>query len=184
MSSSTPLPDGNYSPTWPDGSRTKPPLLAGELELLTSYLDYYRATIELKCAGVPKERLSEAVVPPSTLTLHGLVRHLAGVEEWWFHHQFAGAEWSQLYYSDDDPDQDFDDLSGDFDEALATWRAMCQRSRQIVADASSLDQTGTRHGTGEQFSLRRLMLHMIVEYSRHCGHVDLLRERIDGATGA
>ena len=80
MSSNTPLPAGNYSPTWSTGNRPKPPLVAGELELLTSYLDYYRATIELKCAGVPRERLSETVIPPSTLTLHGLVRHLAGAE--------------------------------------------------------------------------------------------------------
>lgn len=183
MTASTPLPEENISPRWRDAHRVRPPLVGGELDMLTSFLDYYRATLELKCEGVAASRLSEAVVPPSTLTLHGLVRHLAGVEQWWFHHQFAGQEWEQLYYSDDDPDQDFGDLSGDFAEALDTWRAMCDRSRQVVAEATSLDQTGTRHATGEHISLRRVLLLMITEYARHCGHADLLRQRIDGATG-
>ena len=89
-----------------------------------------------------------------------------------------------LYYSDDDPSQDFDDLDGDVAEALAVWRAECERSREIVARAASLDETGTHAATGNAVSLRRIMVHLIAEYARHNGHADLLRERIDGATGA
>jgi hypothetical protein len=88
-----------------------------------------------------------------------------------------------LYYSDDDPDQDFDDLDGDVAEAMAVWQAECDRSREIIANASSLDQTGTHMATGNPVSLRRVMVHLIAEYARHNGHADLLRERIDGATG-
>src|SRR2546430_13663042 len=180
MGNLPPIPEANLAPKWPGDAREPPPLVADERTLLVSYLDYYRATVELKCAGVPKERLSEKTMPPSTMTLHGLIRHLAGVEQWWFHYQFAGEELTgHLYYSDEWPDQDFEDLSGDFDEALATWRAMCAHSRQIVA-AAALDDTGTVERTGEPFSLRRALLHLIVEYARHSGPADFLREGIDG----
>ena len=87
-----------------------------------------------------------------------------------------------LYYSDDDPEQDFDDLAGDPADALAVWRGECARSREIVAGAS-LDDTGLRRQTGEPISLRRVLLMMITGYARHAGQADLLRERIDGATG-
>jgi hypothetical protein len=99
-----------------------------------------------------------------------------------FHYQFAGEDNPLIYYSDEDPEQDFDDLSGDFGEALAVWRAHCEHSREIVA-RSSLDDTGTVQRTGEPVSLRRIMIHMIIEYARHSGHADLLREAIDGAVG-
>src|SRR6266511_2686663 len=151
----------HYSPMWSGDTRTTPPALGDERETLSSYLDWHRATFELKCSGVPLERLSERTVPPSSLSLHGLARHLA----------------------DDDPDQDFDSLEGDIEEAFDVWRAECQRSREIVAAAASLDETGTRRSTGEPFSLRWLMVRLIAEYARHDGHADLLRERIDGATG-
>ena len=173
----------NYSPLWADDTRTTPPLVGDERQILTAYLDWHRRTFELKCAGVPPERLSEKGIPPSGLSLHGLARHLAGVERWWFRIQFAGEDVPMLYYSDDDPSQDFDALSGDPAEAFAVWRDECARSRQIVAAASSLDQTGTHAATGNPVSLRRVMVHLIAEYARHNGHADLLRERIDGATG-
>ena len=120
---------------------------------------------------------------PSGLSLHGLVRHLTGVERWWFRMQFAGEDLPMLYYSDDDPDQDFEDLGGDVGQALAAWRAECEVSRAIVAGATSLEQTGIRRRDGEPFSLRWLLVHLTDEYSRHNGHADLLREQIDGATG-
>lgn len=183
MTNLPPVPDTNYSPKFPGDTRTPLPFTGAERAMLVDYLDYYRATVELKCRGVPKDKLNERSVPPSTMTLHGLIRHLAGVEQWWFHYQFAGDELTEhLYYSDDWPDQDFEDLSGGFDEALATWRAMCDRSRAIVA-AASLDDTGTRERTGEPFTVRSLLLKMITEYARHSGQADLLREAIDGATG-
>jgi hypothetical protein len=171
------------SPKGAEDTRVDPPAVAGERETLSAFLDYHRTTFELKCAGVSLERLSERSVPPSGLSLHGLVRHLAGVERWWFAIQFAGLDLPLLHYSDDDPNQDFDRLDGDVDEAFALWRAECERSREIVANAASLDDTGIRLGTGEPVSLRWIMVDLIAEYARHTGHADLLRERIDGATG-
>ncbi|MFC4530960.1 DinB family protein [Sphaerisporangium dianthi] len=174
----------NLSQPWPDDPRTDPPSVAGERELLTSYLDWHRQTFELKCSGVPAERLSDKCIPPSELSLHGLLRHLSGVERWWFRLQFAGEDLPLLYYSDDDPNQDFDSLDGDVNEAFAVWRAECDHSRRIVESAASLDATGTRFSTGEPISLRRILVSTIAEYARHNGHADLLRERIDGATGS
>ncbi|MFJ5925841.1 DinB family protein [Kitasatospora sp. NPDC092948] len=175
----------HLSPAWADAdSRTTPPLVGDERELLTSYLDFHRETFAMKCAGVPVERLSELALPPSGLSLHGLLRHLTGVEQWWFEIQFAGDESRPLqYYSDDDPDQDFEHLDGDFAEALARWHAQVETSRRILAEAPSLDATGIQKSTGKPVSLRRILLHMLAEYARHNGHADLLRERIDGATG-
>jgi Protein of unknown function (DUF664) len=178
----TPAPK-HYAPRWNDDSRSAPPAVGSEREILSAVLDWHRATFELKCAGVPPERLSERAVPPSGLSLHGMVRHLAGVERWWFRIQFAGEDVPLLHYSDDDPDQDFGCLDGDVEEAFAVWRTECEQSRQITAAAVSLDDTGIRKSTGEPISLRRILVDMIAEYARHNGHADLLRERIDGSTG-
>ncbi|WP_248964495.1 DinB family protein [Sphaerisporangium perillae] len=179
----TEIPPENYSQRWADDTRVVPPLTGDERETLTAALDWQRATFELKCSGIPAERLSEKSVPPSGLSLHGLVRHLAAVERWWFRLQFAGEDLPLLYYSDEDPDQDFDSLDGDIAEAFAVWRAECGHARRIIDGAPSLDQTGIRAKTGEPISLRRILVDMIAEYARHNGHADLLRERIDGATG-
>ncbi|SFD02919.1 DinB family protein [Streptomyces aidingensis] len=183
MSNVPQIPAASYSPLWAEDTRPGLPLVGDEREILTAFLDWHRRTFELKCAGVAAERLSERTVPPSRLTLHGLIRHLAGTERWWFRMQFAGEDLPHLYYSDDDPDQDFETLDGDFNEALAVWRAECERSREIVAAAASLDETGTHAASGNPVALRRILVHAIAEYARHNGHADLLRERIDGATG-
>jgi hypothetical protein len=174
----------HFAPKWgEEGARVDPPAVGGEREVLSGVLDWQRATFESKCAGVEPARLSERGVAPSGMSLHGLVRHLAGVERWWFRIQFAGEGVPLLYYSDEDPDQDFEALDVDPAEAFAVWRAECGRSREIVAAAKSLDVTGIRKRTGEPIALRRIMVDMIAEYARHNGHADLLRERIDGATG-
>ncbi|MGC0416214.1 DinB family protein [Embleya sp. AB8] len=170
------------SPRWSADTRTAPSDLGDEREILTGFLDWHRATFELKCAGLAADLLSERSIAPSGMSLHGLVRHLAGVERWWFRIQFAGEDVPLLYYSDDDPDQDFDSLAGDPAEAFELWRAECDRSRAITA-AASLDGTGIRRTTGEPFSLRWLLVNQIAEYARHNGHADLLRERLDGAAG-
>jgi hypothetical protein len=175
-----PLPDDQLSIKLSAPRRIDPPLVADEREMLLAYLEFHRETIALKCANITDGKHSEAMVPPSDLTLHGLVRHLAGIEQWWLHLQFAGEEAPPLFA---DPADDFGDVTGDFDEAVALWRAQCEHSREIVAAATSLDQTGTTIQTRQPVSLRRVLLIMICDYARHCGHADLLRERIDGSVG-
>ncbi|MBZ4014413.1 DinB family protein [Streptomyces purpurogeneiscleroticus] len=178
------IPPENLPPVWAgQDERPAPPLVGDEREILTSFLDWHRRTFELKCAGVEPERLSEKSVPPSGLSLHGLIRHLAGVEHWWLRVQFAGERDDFPYYSDDHPDQDFEMLEGDVEEELAFWRAECAHSRKLVAAAPSLDATGTHAASGQPVALRRILVHLIAEYARHNGHADLLRERLDGATG-
>lgn len=180
--SDTPAPE-HYSPRWQTDLRTDPPTTGEEAAILSGFLDWHRATFELKCAGLQAEQCSEQSISPSGMSLHGLLRHLAGAERWWFRIQFAGESVPLLYYSDAEPAQDFEDLTGDPAEAMRVWHEQCVRSREIVAAAPSLDAEGTRKSTGEPFSLRWLMLWMIAEYARHNGHADLLRERVDGATG-
>jgi len=171
------------SGVWPIPRTVTIPRAGDEPTMLTAYLDHYRETIELKCSGVDPARLSERSSPPSTMSLHGLVRHLAGVERWWFAINFAGSDLPMLHYSDDDPEQDFESLDGDPLEALQVWRAECARSRRIVAEAPGLDAVGAVERNGS-YTLRWLLLRMIAEYAQHAGHADFLREGIDGATGA
>lgn len=176
------IPEENLARPWPGDTRPPLPHLGDERETLTSFLDWHRATFEEKCTGVAPELLSRKGIPPSGLSLHGLARHLAGVERWWFRIRFAGEVVPLLYYSDDDPDQDFSSLDGDVGEVFRIWRAECDRSREIVAGTPSLDATGLLL-SGEPMSLRWVLVQLIAEYARHNGHADLLRERIDGAAG-
>jgi hypothetical protein len=166
-----------------DGERVERPLVGDERLVLTSFLDWHRDTFRLKCAGLTAEQLSTRSVDPSALSLHGLIRHLAGTERWWFRMQFAGEDVEHLYYSDDDPNMDFDRLGDDPADALAVWEAECARSREIVAATESLDAVGKQWSSGKPIALRRILVHMLCEYARHNGHADLLRERIDGETG-
>lgn len=173
----------SLSPRWEGGERPELPRLGGERETLVAFLDWHRATFALKCAGLAAEQLSDRALPPSGLSLHGLVRHLAGCERWWFRQHFAGEDLPMLHYSDEHPDQDFEWIDGDVEEAFALWREECDRAREIVAAAPSLDATCRSLVTGQEMSLRYLLIHLIAEYARHNGHADLLRERLDGATG-
>jgi uncharacterized damage-inducible protein DinB len=163
--------------------RTEPQYVADERAVLTGFLDFHRDTLEWKCTGLTPEQLRERAVPPSTMSLLGIVRHLADVERGWFRRGVAGEKIGPIFYSDDDPDGDFDNVDdatqADVDEAFAAWRAEVQRAREITA-AASLDDTFTRR---DEISVRWVLVHMIEEYARHNGHADLLRERIDGATG-
>jgi uncharacterized damage-inducible protein DinB len=162
--------------------RIDPPLEAGEREMLVAWLDYHRATLIMKCDGLDDGQLRQRAVPPSSLSLLGLVRHMAEVERGWFRRTLGGEDAQPRYYSDDNPDGDFDDVdTADAAEAFATWRADCEDARRRVAAADSLQVTGERRG--ERFSLRWILVHMIEEYARHNGHADLLRERIDGTVG-
>ena len=164
--------------------RTPPPQVADERETLAAYLDFHRATLEVKCTGLSDGQLRERPVPPSKLSLLGLVRHVTEVERGWFGNCVARRGLRPLYYSEpDNLDGDFDDLDdAPVAEVFAAWRATCNESREIVAAADSLDDLGTR-GDSSDVTLRWVVVHMIEEYARHNGHADLLRERIDGATG-
>jgi hypothetical protein len=164
--------------------RRDPPHIADERAMLEAWLEYHRATLGLKCAGVPAARLAERAVPPSNLSLLGLVRHMAEVERSWFRRTLAGEAAPPLYYSDSDPDGDFDWVEGaEVDAAFAAWRAECDHARELIAKMDSLDYVGHQRRSGERVSLRWILVHMIEEYARHNGHADLLRERIDGAVG-
>lgn len=171
-----------YSEIWADDPRVPLPTTGDERVQVTALLDWQRSTFELKCAGLTPAQLSERAVPPSTMSLHGLVRHLAQNERWWFRQQFRGEDVPYLYSTGEDPDRDFNGIDGDPGESFAAWRAECAISREIAA-AADLDATGTRRASGEAISMRAILLKMIAEYARHNGHADLLRERLDGRTG-
>jgi len=170
--------------TFADIPRVEPTTAADERATLTEFLDYYRATLAVKCAGLTPEQLARRAVEPSSLSLLGLVRHMGEVEQGWFR-GFAGEQITRPYSSSENRDGDFDDVVGDqqcVDDALAFWQSEIAHAREITA-AHSLDRTYAHPRHGTEFSLRWILVHMIEEYARHCGHADLLRERIDGATG-
>jgi uncharacterized protein DUF664 len=178
------LSDEDFAPVWADDDRPRIPRVADERAALTAYLEYYRATVEMKCRGLTPEQARTRSMPPSTMSLHGLVRHLAGVERWWFQQNFERRDVPFLFFTEDQPDLDFDPpADADFTEDLATWRAECAVSREIVA-AHDLDDTARPLDWHEDVDLRWLVLRMITEYAQHCGHADLLREGVDGRTGA
>jgi uncharacterized damage-inducible protein DinB len=162
--------------------RAEPPLAAQEREMLEAWLDFQRDTLAVKCDGLTEGQLRERAVPPSSVSLLGLVRHMAEGEHQWFTMVLGGEQVPYPYYTDDNLDADFDDVDGaDVAAAFETWRSQCVGARERVAAASSLDVIGTQDG--RDFSLRWIMIHIIEEYARHNGHADLLRERIDGAVG-
>ena len=178
------LTDSDFAAVWSDDDRPRIPRVAGEREALTAYLDYYRATVEMKCRGLTTEQARTRSMPPSTISVHGLVRHLAGVERWWFQQNFERRDVPFLFFAEDNPDLDFDQPpDADFEADRAVWRAQCEVSREIVA-AHDLDDTARPLDWYEDVDLRWLMLRMITEYAQHCGHLDLLREGVDGRTGA
>jgi uncharacterized damage-inducible protein DinB len=156
------------------------PTTAGERESLRGYLDFHRATLAMKCDGLTDEQLRLRASPPSTLSLLGLVRHLADVERAWFRRVIDKQDAEPLY---GDFAAAHDATGATREEAFATWQAEIAESRRIEQAAESLDVTAYASGWGQEVSLRMVMLHMIQEYARHNGHADLLREAIDGATG-
>ncbi|MCC3771756.1 DinB family protein [Streptomyces sp. UNOC14_S4] len=163
--------------------RPEPPTVADERTSLESWLDFHRATLALKCAGLDDRQLREVSVPPSSLTLLGLVRHMAEVERNWFRRVLGGEDARPLYYGDDDPDGEFHVTERDtWDEAHAAWQAEIAAARE-AARGRSLDDRGVSPRSGKEFDLRWIYIHMIEEYARHNGHADLIRERIDGVTG-
>ncbi len=165
--------------TWPTPDRHVPPRVPDERTSLESWLEFHRTTLLIKCAGLTPDQLVTRSCPPSPLSLLGLVRHMAEVESWF--HDFDARPAEPFYYSDDNPDADFDDLDPrKADQDLANYRASVERARAAVAGRSLDDLIPD---SPEPTSLRWVYQHMIEEYARHDGHADLLRERIDGATG-
>ncbi|MEV1046314.1 DinB family protein [Streptomyces sp. NPDC049916] len=164
--------------------RFKPALDAGERPMLEGWLDFHREKLAEKCAGLTDAQLREASVPPSPLTLLGLVRHLAEVERFWFREVLTGAELPDLYATEEDPDGDFAVSGSDtWAGTEAVWRAETAAARESAA-AFGLDDLSRGLGrSGKPFSLRWIYTHMIEEYAQHNGHADLLRERVDGVTG-
>jgi hypothetical protein len=167
--------------TAPPVERVDPPRTGGERAALEGWLDYHRATLLTKCAGLTGDQLRERSVPPSNLSLLGLVRHMAEVERWWFRINVAAEPVSEIYCTEAIPDADFDEVdTADAEADLAIFGAEVELARQAAA-GKDLDATFERpHG---RLYVRWAFVHMIEEYARHNGHADLLRERIDGVTG-
>ena len=166
--------------TAPDVARIDEPFTGPERGILDGFLDWHRSTLLWKCAGLTGEQLALASVPPSNLSLLGIVRHMADMERAWFRIRFRGDPLPRLY---DHEDAAFEHAGPDRAEAdFAAFAEECDLARRAVARASLDDEfTG---GRGRTLSLRWVYTHMIEEYARHNGHADLLRQRIDGATGS
>ena len=161
-------------------TRPEPPHAGSEREVLSGFLDYQRQTLIWKVSGISEEDLGRRLVPSAT-TLLGMVKHLAYVERWWFQAVFAGRE-MPFPWSDADPDADFRLEAGETAaDIVALYQAEVAIAQQIVAAAASLEDIA-RIPSRDQ-SLRWIMVHMIEETARHCGHADILRELLDGATG-
>lgn len=158
-------------------------MIADERETLRGFLEFHRATLAMKCDGLSDEDLRRQSMPPSTLSLLGLVRHMAEVERNWFRRVMA-AEDIPLVWSDSfDFQAAYDAREATRAEAFAAWEAEVAHARRIEAEAESLDVTAHAARWGTDVSLRTVMQHMILEYGRHNGHADLLREGIDGTVG-
>ena len=159
----------------------------GEKATYREYLNNYRLTIEMKCEGLDAEQLARRSVPPSTMSLLGLVRHLAQVENNWFERVLQGRTGGpRLYKRDDDRDWDFNGAVGEapvVDEAFATWRGEIADAESYLAALPEADLGRMVPVNDGDVSIRDVLVHVIEEYARHAGHADLLRECIDGRTG-
>jgi uncharacterized damage-inducible protein DinB len=164
-------------------NRTEPSLKSDERTMLVAWLEYQRATLDYKCDGLTDDQLRMRSVPPSAMSLLGLVRHMAEVELNWFRFWLAGEPPNPRYADDEEWNVDGVDAAEGFDY----WRSECAHSREVLATFDSLDAVGANQPNDSNpnsgFSVRWVMVHMIEEYARHNGHADLLRELIDGATG-
>ncbi|MFF7156265.1 DinB family protein [Streptomyces sp. NPDC008139] len=170
--------------------RPLPPETGGETETLLGFLDFQRATLAWKCAGLDAAGLA-AALPTSTMTLGGMLKHLAYVEQWWFSQWLAGrspeAPWDTVDWSAD-ADWDWHSAADDTPEQIRTlWEDCVARSRELTAAAlaeGGLDTLSRRaDAAGRAPSLRWILFHMVEEYARHVGHADLIRESVDGLTG-
>lgn len=183
---------GGRAPIQASGKNAPPPLIGlthapDEHTALTEFLDVCRAVLMRKAWNLDHEQLHTAL-PPSTLTIGGLLQHLALVEDDWFDHIFAGRTEREPWASapwDHDRDWEMTTASNNSpEELLEIYTDACNRSRATVSTAESLNQMSQlARPDGTRRNLRWIMVHMIEEYARHCGHADLIRQSIDGRTG-
>ena len=175
--------DGMWAPRDEDPRTQGTPV--EEFEVIREYLTNYRLTLGLKCEGLSTEQLARRSVPPSTMSLLGLIRHMARVEHNWFHRCLQGNDVPRIFWTAEDNDIDFNEAVADpavVEDAFGQWR------EQIAAADAWLDgrpDLGAVVDTpwGSRLAVRDVLIHMVEEYARHCGHADLLRECIDGRTG-
>jgi hypothetical protein len=171
-----------------DGERTDVPLNGDERAMLNAFLDAQRDTLEWKCSSLTPSQLKDAASPPSSLTLLGLLRHLTEVEYFWFEYILLGKASNLGMYSGPgnpaEAEGAWTDLdSTPADEVMQNWRDACTVARRNAATLPDLGSAAANLWDNEPVTLRWITVHMIREYARHTGHADLLRERIDGATG-
>jgi uncharacterized damage-inducible protein DinB len=165
-------------------NRMGPPSFGSERDMLRGFLDYHRATLAMKCDGLTDAELRQRSMPPSTLSLLGLVRHMAEVERAWFRRVFEDNDAPMVWSEEIDFQAAYDASASTRAEAFAAWEAEAENSRRIEREAGSLDLAGHQPRWGEDVSLRMVMVHMLLEYARHNGHADFLREGVDGTVGA
>jgi len=159
--------------------------LVDERSTLVEYLRGYRLTLEMKCADLDAEQMARRSVPPSNMSLLGLVRHLADDERHWFRRVMAGEDTPARYRTATDRDGDWNGARADpqvVAEAWASWRDERAYAERLVAQTPDLATAG-QMPDGSPIQLRVVLVHRIEEYARHCGHADLIRERIDGRVG-
>jgi uncharacterized damage-inducible protein DinB len=171
--------------TAPSVARVEPDLIAGERQSLEQWLEFHRETLLMKCAGLSAEQLKARPVPPSSLSLLGLVRHMTEVEQWWFR-MHAGTEQIEFAYSTEPYETaDFEEIDGaDAEADLDRFRSELAAARAAVMEKGLDDVVASRgHHADKTRDIRWIYLHMIEEYARHNGHADLIRECIDGVVG-
>jgi len=169
--------------TAPEVSRDSTLRIGGEREILQSWLDFHRKTLLHKCAGLTADQLKLASAPPSNLTLLGLVRHMADVERWWFRINSAGEHLDHLYWTESGEERDFEDVAGaDAEKDYETYLNEIKLADEALS-AVPFEHTFIHPHRHNEISVRWVYVHMVEEYARHNGHADLIRERIDGATG-
>jgi hypothetical protein len=161
------------------------PTTGSEEHILWTFVDFERATLAMKCAGLSHDQLAMVANPPSTLSLLGLLRHMANNERYWYEEIFLGRQVPAHFSSDTSEDADFDELdSMSVSEVVGVWLSQCDVTRSIVKGRSLDDVCAAKPDYLESpTNLRFLAMHSIEEYARHCGHADFLRQQIDGATG-
>lgn len=153
----------------------------GERAVLVEYLEHYRATLELKCEGLTPEQLGTRSVPPSRMSLLGMVRHMARVEQSWFRRMIGGEPEIERHFQDEDGGFDFGEPTREMvAEAFALLHDEVAHARTVL-ERTDLDTLVDVHG--DTVEVRDIVVHMVEEYARHCGHADLLRECLDGRTG-